>query len=235
MQASQIITDVRRELLETTGNFWSDSELLRLINRGQIDFVNKTRILEDEARLSMTVGRSEYPLPDNWVSAKVVFTKRTTDDNVNYKRLSPTTLEKLAQEQPNFLNATTDVDAFSRPNRYWIWNKTLNVWPSPDQVEDSDIRLYYKSKPRQITSETMSLDIDEALSDAITAYVLWKAWKKEQELDLSDAAGIEYFSYIKQGLRWQKKKSGDQRYRYDIESPFGIGGSLSTGFNPFSE
>lgn len=231
MKASQIITDTRRELLETTGSFWSDTELLRLINRGQQDYINKTRILEDMAQLNLQVGRKDYPLPANWLSSKAIFHKDSTSGTKSYKRLVATNLEKMAQEVPNFL--TDSEEAYARPNRYWIWNKTLYVSPAPKTVEDSDLWLFYKAKPRQIIDPSDDIDVDESLADGINAYVLWKAWIKEQEFDLSNVQGVIYQSYIKQGLRWQKRKSGDQRNRFDIDSPYYFGSRSITGFDPF--
>ena len=45
MQASEIISDCRFELLEPIPGFWTDAELLNQINKAQQDYVNQTRIL----------------------------------------------------------------------------------------------------------------------------------------------------------------------------------------------
>ncbi len=233
MQVSQIITDVRRELLETTGSFWSDSELLRLLNRGMTDFVSKTRVLEDKAKLSLTVGRKDYPLPSNWSSASMVFHKETNPDgnSVSFQRLRPTNLEKMAQEELNFLDESTERQA--RPRKYWIWNKVLNIHPAPKTVEDSDLWLFYKAKPVNILSSTEELEVDTDFAEAIIAYILWKAWMKEQESGLADSQAIIYLSYVKQALKWRKRQSGDQRNRMDIDSPYGIANDYNTGFYPW--
>ena len=231
MQASQIIVDVRRELLETTGSFWSDSELLRLINRAQQDFINKTRLSEDSAKLTLEIGRRDYPLPANYLSSQAVFYNDIdSNGDSNWRRLSSTTLEKMSQETANFLS--TDESRRGTPKKYWIWNKTLYLESPPEVV--SFIWLFYKSKPVYITDSNQSLEIDDSLVEAVIAYVLWKAWSKEQETDLATTQAAIYLSYIKEGLKWLKKKNGDVRYRFDVESPFGIGGNASLGFDPFN-
>ena len=232
MQVSQVITDAQRELLETTGSFWSPTELLRLYNRGNVDFIAKTRVLEDEAVLSLTVGRADYPLPANWSTASMVFHKETnTSGQINYKRLKPSNLEKMAQENINFLDNSSERNA--RPRDYWIWNKTLYISPAPSQVEDSDLKLFYKSKPVNITSTSESVEIDTDLAEGLTAYILWKAWMKEQEIDLADSQAIIYMSYVMQALKWRKRQSGDQRFRLDIDSPYGVNNRYNSGFYPW--
>lgn len=232
MQVSEILNDARTELLETTGSFWSDAELLRLYNRGIKDFVAKTRMLEDRATLSLQVGRKDYILPNNWTSASAIFHKQTDDSGTpNYRRLRPSNLEKMAQERPDFLRS--DEESQERPRTYWIWNKTLYIDPAPKEVEDADLILFYKAKPVTVTSPTQAIEIDSDFAEGILAYILWKAWKKEQENDLADDQIIVYSSYIQQALKWRKRQSGDQRYRLDIESPYGIDSSYNTGFYPW--
>ncbi len=232
MQVSQVLEDARTQLLETTGSFWSDPELLRLYNRGNVDFVAKTRVLEDQAKLSLTVDRNDYPLPANWSSASAIFHKETDDSGqVSFRRIRPSNLEKMAQEDINFLD--TSSDRSRRPRQYWIWNKTLYLDRGLEKVEDSDLWLFYKSKPVSVSASTASVEIDTDFAEALLAYILWKAWMKEQEQDLADSQAIVYMSYVKQALKWRKRQSGDQRFRLDIDSPYPINNNYNTGFYPW--
>lgn len=232
MQASQIITDVRRELVETSAAYWSDAELLRHINRAELDFVNKTRILEDTAQLSLTQGRLDYPLPSNWVSARAVFHKVVNSDgSSSWRRIYPSNLEKISQQHPNFL--TVDTTNQGRPDRYWIWGRSLFLDRAPNAENTTNLYLFFKSKPVPLTTASQEINLDDSLSEAITAYVLWKAWTKEQEFDTAEEHKLEYDRYIAEGRRWVKKQSGDQRNRIDIDSPSPFEG-FSNPFNPFS-
>jgi len=225
MQASQILTDVRRELLETTGAFWSDTELLRLLNRAELDIVNRSRILEDQAFLSTTQGVADYPLPNNWLSAKLALinTKESASDNDSWQRLEPTNLEKMGQERPNFKRA--DSDAQGTPLKYWIWNDRIYLYPTPDAMVTGNLYLYYKAKPIPITITSQSISIDDTLAEGLIAYILWKAWSKAKETSLAEEQKGIYVSYVGEARRWAKKRSGDQRYKFDIISsiPFNEG------------
>lgn len=219
MQAQELIDRVRQELVETVGSFWSDAELLTLLNKGERDFVNRTRILEDRATLDLVAGQSRYPLPANWLSARAVFYNDKQGIATNpdrWRRLRPSNLEKRAQENQNFLSQNTE--ARGVPHTYWIWGREIIVEPVPQFSGTADIVLFFKSKPIPITLATQQLNVDDSLSDGLEAYVLWKAWKKEKEPDLADEAREEYLGFVRQGLRYVKKQSGDQRFRLDIES-----------------
>jgi hypothetical protein len=233
MQAQTLITDVRRELVEISASYWTDAELLRHINRAENDFVNKTRILEDTASLSLTQGRLDYPLPSNWLSAKAVFFKivDATTGDFRWKRLYPSNLEKTAQQSPNFMN--TETTNQGTPSRYWIWGRSLWLDRAPDAENATTLLLFFKSKPIPLTYVTDSINLDDSLSEAITAYILWKAWVKEQEFDRADAQQLTYDRYVAEGRRWVKKQSGDQRNRIDIDSPLPFDGASSES-NPLS-
>lgn len=219
MQASEIITDVRRELLETNSGFWSDAELLRSLNRAEMDYVNRTRILEDQAFLSTSTGVKDYPLPDNWLSAKLVLSnqKENSTDPDQWIRLNPSSLEKMGQEQPNFL--TTETTSQTSPQRYWIWGKRIYLFPTPAAAVSGNLYLFYKAKPIPITSLTQEINIDSSLSEALTAYILWKAWAKAKETALAEEQKGIYVSYVGEGRRWANRRSGDQRNKIDLISP----------------
>jgi len=218
MLASEILTDVRRELLETSGSFWSDAELLRHLNRAELDFTNRTRILEDQAFLTTTDDVMDYPLPNNWLSAKLVLinTKQNETDNDSWRRVEPTNLEKVGQERPNF--QLIDDSEYRKPEKYWIWNNRIYFYPIPKGLTASNLYLYYKAKPIPITSTSQSINIDDSLAEGLTAYILWKAWSKSKETSLADEQKQIYANYVGEGRRWAKKRSGDQRYKMDIIS-----------------
>lgn len=230
MLARQILNDVRRELLEFGAqNFWSDDELLRHLNRAELDYVNRTRLLEDSAQVTIIQGRSDYPLPANWVSARLVMLNVPDQDGrARWRRIYPSNLEKVAQENPSFMDNSAGGQHV--PCKYYIWGNILNLVPAPN-AQATDLMLFYKSKPLPLTDpDTQYIHIDDTLSEALTAYVLWKAWAKEKETDLAEAQKQTYFEYVAEGRRWLKKKSGDQRYRIDLDSPESF--NRDTGYSP---
>lgn len=229
MLAQQIITDVRKELLEYGAqNFWSDAELLRYLNRGQSDFVNRTRLLEDSASVTLTQGRQDYPLPGNWLSARLVMLQIPNADGTNrWSRVSAYNLEKIAQENGSFLD--NSIDNQGTPYKYYIWGTTLNLVPAPSAENVGTLYLFYKSKPITLLSANQNLEIDDSLSEAMNAYVLWKAWSKEKEQDLADTQKQTYLEYVAEGRRWAKKKN--ELNRFDISSSSSFTSNPTNIFN----
>lgn len=230
MQAQTILTDVRRELVETSAAYWSDAELLRHLNRGEADFTNKTRILEDTAQLSLVQGQLNYSLPQNWMSVKdVLFKIVSPDGTFRWKRLYPSNLEKMTQLRQNFLN--TETGNQGTPSRYWIWRRELWLDRAPDAENATTIFLFFKCKPIPLTAATQEINLDDSLSEALFEYIMWKALRKEQEFDAADEHKLEYDRYVLEGRKWVKKQSGDQRNRIDIDSGVPLDGGDSTSFS----
>lgn len=235
MQAQLLIDQVRRELVETVGAFWTDQELLLLLNRAERDYINKTRLLEGRYVTGVTAGDPKIALPSNWLSARALFYNvpgQVLDPTQRWRRLIPTNLEKEAQERPNFLN--TDPINQGQPAWYWIWGNELYLDPTPIQSTPNCIVMYYKAKPATLTDPSQQINTDDSLSEAISSYMLWKAWKKEKEPQLAGEAEADYARYIGEGRRWIKRRSGDQQYRIDINSMIPIQAGPSA-YNPFLE
>jgi hypothetical protein len=109
----------------------------------------------------------------------------------------------------------------------------LNLDKAPTAEFATTLYLFFKAKPIPLSLVTDSINLDDSLSEALTAYILWKAWKKEKESDLADEQQTIYLQYIAEGRKWVKKESGDQRYRIDIDSPIPFENS-SNPFDPLA-
>lgn len=233
MTTQDILDQIRSALVEPVPGFWSNEELLLWINRGQLDFVNRTRVMEDKYQTSTQASVGVYPLPENCLSVRAIFINlATVGQTANWVRLTPTNLEKNAQQAPNFTaNGTGQT---GDPASYMIWNKELYLFPIPRDNGSDNLMMFFKSKPLDITASDQPLGLDDSLHEALIAYVLWRAFEKEKEFDQAQYQRGIYEGYIQQGLRWAKKQSGDQRYRLDISSPTPFEGPYDNRFNPLA-
>ena len=215
MTVQEAIDEIRQQLLEPVAGFWSDAELINHIKRAELDFSNKVRGFESMAFLSLQAGRPDYPLPSNWLSARAIFvnTKETDSDPDSWKPLSPTNLERMKLESPNFMSG--DSSTFGVPLQYWIWDRAIRFQPTPDANGTNNVVMFFKAKPTPVSQLTDSLTVDDSLCPGIVAYVLWKAWTKEKELEFANEQQQIYREYVAEGRRFVKKQSGDQVYRID--------------------
>jgi hypothetical protein len=231
MLVSELITDVRFELQEPVPGFWTDPELLNQINRAQQDFVNRTRILESDATMDTEVGRSEYVLPADCLSTKAVFynqdTPAVTPNVKGWRRLEASDLEHVAQRNQNFLSDNTS--ELDDPIYYYTWGRSLQLVPTPKE-DGHQVKIYYKAKPADLLTVSDSLEIDDSLAPALRAYVLWKAWTKEKEMDLARQEEARYFQGVRDGLRWVKLQSGDRVNSIATKAVRGYGYGIQNGY-----
>lgn len=229
MQASELISDVRKELLEITGTFWSDAELLRIINRGIAHFSGEARIRETTAFLSTENGEAEYTLPANCLAVRIIMYKVVSSDGKStWRNLKPTTIAELSRIRPQFLLNTTE--SLGTPEWYAVWDRKIRLERIPGDSTASNLFMFYKARITKLINVNQSIGIDDSLVEAIQDFVLWKAWMKEKEVQLALDAKLRYDEGIRRGRRYVKKLAQSARNRMDIASNVPFSGSR----NPFS-
>lgn len=233
MQISQIIADVRSELVEANAGFWTDAELLALANRAEKDFAQKTRCMEGKVYLSTVLGQQDYLLPNNFLSAiDIFFNNPNTTTGVSvWQKLNIISLDKESQLNENF--ASSDSSLQGTPSRCFIWNRSLYFDPPPNITSSSNVLMFFKAKPIPMATTSGSINIDDSLSEAIHEFIMWKALKKDQEFAAATEHKDAYTEMLRQGLRWVKLQDLGNRKRLDLDSPIGFG-ATEAGFNPFT-
>lgn len=232
MTGQDIVNACRAEVIEPNPAFFTQTTLLLWINNAQKNYVRRTRCLQNFATTSTVQGQADYPMPVDWLASEKVFWNDISLTGIsNWRPLTPTSVEKMAQESPNFLS--TDSSMQGKPQKYYIVNQTLFIYPKPQVSGSNDIFMFYESKPITLLALTDSLSLDDSLSDGIEAYVLWKLWKMDQEKDLSDEQLQRFKDEIGQGLKWKKQRVLDGKWKIDIESfmPFNYSSVNGSAFN----
>lgn len=236
---NDIVTDLRSEFLEPSPTFLSQPRMLYLINLAQNKYVARTRVLQSFAYTSTIQGQADYPMPADWLGSEKVFYNATTDGvTPNWRPLNPTNLEKLGQENPNFLSNATQNQG--TPNQCYVIGSTLYLYPRPATNGTNDIFLFYEAKPIQLISLDDSLSIDDSLYDGVRAYVLSKMWRQDNEDSKADREMANFDKEIGEGRKWKNKRILDGKWKMDIQSfvPFsynGSGNSVYGGINPLNQ
>lgn len=239
MQASEIISDIRAELIEPFPGFWTNARLLSLINLAEKDFVQETRLLQGYAFLSTQDGENEYPMPAYWMGAEKVFFNDVKEDGTPFWRpLESTTIEKLSQEHVNILDRQSANR--NKPRFYFVHNRSIYLYPTPNVTASANIFMFFESKPIPLVSADQQINIDDSLSPALRAYVLSKAWDQDNETEKADRQFALYTKMVGQGHKWKKKQQLDGKWRVDPESwaPYTYSGNstgLVNGINPLDQ
>jgi len=233
---AQLVADCRAEVIEPNPAFFSDTRMLGLVNLAQQEYVRKTRCLQNFAFTSTVQGIQIYPMPSDWLGSEVIFWQDQTNVlSPMWRRLRPTTLEKMAQESPNFLS--NDPNMQGKPLKYFIIGTNLYIYPKPQLSGSNDIFMYYQSRETTLTDLSQPLSVDDSLAPGLRAYVLWKMWKQDQEDALAEEQHKLFMEEIGWGIKWRNQRILDLKRKLDIESymPFSIGGnnySANGSINP---
>jgi len=230
MTGQDIVNLVRAEVIEPNPAFFTTPTLLNLLNSAQRNFVRRVRCLQNFATTSTVQGQADYPMPSDWLGSEKVFYNSPVNGVDSWQPLNPTSITKMAQESPNFLSSSTNMQG--RPNKYYIVNKTLYVFPKPATSGTNDIFMFYESKPTVLNALSDPLSIDDSLADGVEAYVLWKMWKQDGEDQLAQEQLDRFEKEVGRGLTWKKKQLLDGKWKIDIESyvPFSYGTASSASF-----
>lgn len=233
---AQLVADCRAEVIEPNPAFFSTTRMLALVNLAQQEYVRKARCLQNYAFTSTLVNVQKYPMPGDWLGSEVVFWQDQTNVlSPTWRRLKPTSLEKMAQESPNFLS--DDPNMLGKPSKYFIIGTTLYIYPKPQLMGVNDLFMYYQSREAVLTDLSQLLSVDDSLVPGLRAYILWKMWKQDQEDALAEEQHQLFKEEIGWGNKWKNQRILDLKRKIDIESymPFTTGGnnySANGSINP---
>jgi hypothetical protein len=231
MTGTELVTLVRTLVIEPNPAFFTSTALLNLLNAAQRAYVRKTRVCQNFATTSTVQGQADYPMPADWLGAEKIFYNNIQNGQSNWLPLNPTSLEKLSQENPNFLSTDTSQQAI--PRKYYVINQTLFIYPRPLTSGTNNIFMFYESKPVVMTALTDDLSIDDSLAEGLEAYLLWKMYKMDGEDALAKEQEDRFKEEIGEGRKWKKKRMLDGKWKIDIESfePFSYASVNTSGIN----
>jgi len=236
---NDIVKDVRAEVIEPMPAFFSQDRMLDLINLAQREYVRETRCLESIVQTNSVLGQPDYPMPPNFLGSMRVYFNNIQNGVDQWQPLTPTSLEKISQEFPNFLNNITTL--FQIPFRYYIIATTLYLYPTPNVTgTTNNVKMVFESKPINLLTLDDPISIDDSLVPGIRAYVLWKLWAQDNEDTKAEAQHQLYLVEVGKGRAWKKRRQLDSRVSLDVQSPYTPSyGNINTngmvqGINPLN-
>lgn len=231
MTGTELVANLRAQVIEPNPAFFTSTALLNLLNAGQKNYVRRTRVLQNFATTSSVQGQADYPMPADWLGSEKVFYNNVQNGVASWIPLIPTSLEKMSQESPNFLSGDSTMQGI--PQKYYIVNQTLFVYPRPMSSGSNDIFMFYESKPVVLENLDEELSIDDSLTEGLEAYMLWRMYKMDQETELAKEEEARYKDEIGEGRKWKKKRVLDGKWKIDIQSflPFSYSSASPAGLN----
>ena len=225
---NDLMTDIRGEIIEAFPTFIQNPYALNLINLAQREYVLETRVVQSIAFTSAVLAQADYPLPGDWLALdKVLYNNIDGNGNDCWIPLKATSIEKMAQENPNFLS--NQISMYGTPKQYYVFNQTLYLYPKPKVSGSNDLFMFYQAKPINLTDLSSQFSIDDTLVPGVRAYVLWKIWTRAQEPSLAAEQYQLYQQELRKGRMWKNMRELDLKQAVDIDAftPFGYGGSTN--------
>jgi hypothetical protein len=190
--------------------------MLYLINLAQMEYVRKARVLQSYAFTSTVQGQSAYPMPPDWLGSEKIIYNLPKDGVDHWRPLNATSIEKMAQESPNFLSSEPEMQG--APSKYYVIGNTLNIFAKPKTSGTNDLFMFYESKPVKLLTLSDPISIDDSLYPALRAFCLWKLWKQDNEDTKAAEEKQNFLDEIGNGRKWKNKRMLDGRWGIDIAS-----------------
>jgi hypothetical protein len=236
--AQDVANDIRAELIEPLAAFFTDARLLVLINKGQYEIVRRARILEATALASTVAMQAQYAVPADFLGSLRVFYNDVQNGTDSWTPLKGMSVEKMAQQYPNFLSTSNLTNQKQKPSNYFFIGNQIQLYPIPMVGNVSNnLAMIYENRPPRLNSMTDPLVIDPSLIAAVTAFVLWRAWSQDNEDTKASMWKAEFEVEVGRARAWKKLRQLDSRTALDVEayagrSYSGYTDSLGTSLNP---
>ena len=173
MNFSQMQSQTRRSLNNTTTEFYSDQDIKDALNEGLAELADATEYYELQATVYLLAGRTYYDLttvvPDTFLSPRRCF------DITNQKWLTPTDPFELDQQYRQWELV------YGEPEKYFFrGNWWMGVWPRR-ATDGNGIRLYYTGIPPVMSLDTDTPDFPQEFHRGLIDYALSDLLSQQRE------------------------------------------------------
>lgn len=165
-----VIDHVKRQFGDESGVQVTDSDIIRWINAGQVEILNKNPILKARAETSVVAGQYEYTLPEDILKIQ----------SITYKG-SPIQYKSFQEAQEYIVSYDPTRIKSGSPTLWFEWAGVINLFPTPDTSSDGDLIIYYVKMPVEVTLGVDLLSVPDRYYNTILHYVLEQAYEQDDD------------------------------------------------------
>lgn len=182
MNFAELKNEVASRLEDTNFDNFTEAEIKRWLNLGQMDIVTKTDCLKSSATTDVTEDQREYTLSDDCIKILRI--------TYNDDRLGCTSFEELDLNDKDWMDDT------GTPTNYLKYKNEIWLYPLPDASKTDGLKIFYVEMP-----DDMSADADIPFNgrkslypyhELIVLYALMRAYQKDEKPAEARDAGGEY-------------------------------------------
>lgn len=195
MKVSDIVAEVRGRFFgSTTDADFTEPVIIGWIDAAQLEFVGRTKCLEEIGTTDLVNGVGDYDLP--WNCLRVIRVQGSSG------KIEESTLA----EYDEWIN-----DRIAYPStcaKYIVWNDMIRLWPVPNEDVSAGLTLHYVRRPETLSDAGARPEIPPEYHEALSALATARA--KMRDGELAEASMYEArFETIVRRFRSEKRKTFD--------------------------
>jgi len=196
MNLGEIKTSVKRQFGDESGAQITESDITRWANDALRDIVRKVEITNQHRETAVIAGDAGYELPDNFM-----YLARVTYDN----RLLPERKLRDLDLESNAIDQTGS----GTPESYYIWNRTIYLYPTPAVGGSANLDIWYVSSPAVLTVDEDVPEIPAFMHEDIVRYCLARAKELDEDWQAAALFDTDYESRMMQARYEQSAQPTD--------------------------
>lgn len=178
--AQEVIEAVNRQVGDEAEIQFTQSDILRWINQGQLEIsIKNSTINEAMAVTNIVADQDKYP-----ILADAAFADLNKLQTILYNG-RPLKNLTFAEAMDYIIDGVPDSGT---PSIWYIKTGVLNLWPKPDTAITGGLTIYYNKKPKKIVSSGDILGVPDTFFNAILQYVIGQAMEMDENWQ---AAGVK--------------------------------------------
>lgn len=202
--SADVIVDVFRTFGDESGTQVTESDIIRWINRFQLELVMRNP--EVGAAVAMTnvvSGQADYPL---LASVPTVLTVQSVHyNNLPIKNLS-------FQEAETFLITEDNAGEQGTPQFWYERGGIITLFPAPDTAITNGLKFYFNKRPADITTNSQLLSVADHYYNTLISFVLEQAYLLDENVQMAGAAAQKFEA----GIQQMKERTSTQSDYYPV-------------------
>lgn len=162
--AQDMITEIERSFGDESHVQLKVNDILRWINSGQLEIINKNPILKAISTTPGIKDQTAYDIPADCIQMEMIQVNNVILRACSWEEVRDITLAGPASSQPQ------------------VWSIYANkafIYPAPDK--DENITIYYAKRPTDVTSAGDPLSIPDRYYDRLKEYIMSRAYEMDED------------------------------------------------------
>ena len=202
--SADVITDIFRTFGDESGTQVTESDVIRWINRFQLELVARNPEVGAAVALTNVVaGQADYPLISNVPTVLTV-------QSVHYRNIPVKHMS--FQEAETWLMTEDNNSQTGDPEFWYERGGIVTLYPIPANDTTNGLKFYFNKRPANIETNSQILSVPDHYYNTLISFVLEQAYLLDENVQLAGAAAQKF----EQGIAQLKENTRTQSDYYPV-------------------